>query len=71
MSKSVNFRMPPKRTASQWVAAGAPRDRVKMKRLTLDIPEPLHKAFKSKCVAEDLNMADVVREMIEKWSSKS
>jgi predicted DNA binding CopG/RHH family protein len=37
----------------------------KMKRLTLDIPEPLHRAIKSKAVAQGRTMVDMLRELLE------
>ncbi len=37
----------------------------KMKRLTLDIPESLHRAIKRKAVEEGVSMADILRELLE------
>lgn len=39
---------------------------VKMKRLTLDIPESLHRAIKMRAVEEGKAMADLLRELLEK-----
>lgn len=39
---------------------------VKMKRLTLDISKPLHKAIKAKAVEEGIPMADMLRSLLEK-----
>ncbi len=36
-----------------------------MKMLTIRIPEELHKAFKLKCVSEDVDMGSVVTKLIE------
>ncbi|MFM7319329.1 MAG: hypothetical protein ACKO85_16770 [Isosphaeraceae bacterium] len=36
-----------------------------MKRLTIDIPLVLHQQVKSQCALKGLNMADVLREMLE------
>jgi hypothetical protein len=36
------------------------------KRLTIEVPISLHKRFKSGCAIENLVMADVVREFLEK-----
>jgi hypothetical protein len=36
-----------------------------MKRLTIDIPESLHKEFKATCAGRGVNMADAVRALIE------
>jgi predicted DNA binding CopG/RHH family protein len=37
----------------------------KMKRLTLDIPESLHKAIKRQAVDAGVTMADLLRELLE------
>ncbi len=37
-----------------------------MKRLTIDVPLSLHKRIKSQCAIENLIMADVVRDLLEK-----
>lgn len=39
---------------------------VKMKRLTLDIPESLHRAIKKKAVEDGETMADQLRSLLEK-----
>ena len=36
-----------------------------IKRLTIDIPESLHRRVKTACVIENLIMADVVRDMLD------
>lgn len=38
---------------------------VKMKRLTLDIPEPLHRAIKLKAADEGVAMVDLLRALLE------
>lgn len=38
---------------------------VKIKRLTLDIPEGLHRAIKRKAVEEGVTMADLLRVLLE------
>ena len=38
---------------------------VKIKRLTLDIPEGLHRAIKRKAVEEGVTMADLLRTLLE------
>ena len=38
---------------------------VKIKRLTLDIPEGLHRAIKRKAVEEGVTMADLLRALLE------
>jgi len=37
----------------------------KIKRLTLDIPESLHKAIKLKATSEGVTMVDLLRELLE------
>lgn len=37
----------------------------KMKRLTIDIPDSLHRRVKSRCGMDGLRMADVIRELLE------
>ena len=44
---------------------------VKMKRLTLDISKPLHKAIKAKAVEEGIPMVDMLRSLLEKYYGKS
>lgn len=44
---------------------------VKMKRLTLDISKPLHKAIKAKAVEEDVPMVDMLRSLLEKYYGKN
>lgn len=38
---------------------------IKMKRLTLDIPESLHRAIKMKAVEDGVAMADLLRSLLE------
>lgn len=42
----------------------------KMKRLTLDIAKPLHKAIKAKAVEEGVPMVDMLRSLLEENYSK-
>jgi predicted HicB family RNase H-like nuclease len=52
-----------------WVAArdlpGAEPEPEKMKRLTLDIPQRLHKAIKHRATEEGVTMADLLRALLE------
>jgi hypothetical protein len=41
-----------------------PVPRVPMKRLTFDIPADLHRRMKMACVAEERDMAEVIRELL-------
>ncbi len=59
-------------SSDEWVAdrvitieppAGLPVE--KTKRLTIDVSLALHKRIKSRCAMEGLNMADVMRELLE------
>jgi predicted DNA binding CopG/RHH family protein len=51
----------------EWVANRAvEQPPVKMKRLTLDIPEPLHRAIKKKAADKGVTMADLIRQLFEK-----
>jgi hypothetical protein len=43
---------------------------VKMKRLTLDISKPLHKAIKAKAVEEGISIVDMLRALLTKHYSK-
>jgi hypothetical protein len=51
-------------SADDWVHARE-RPVEPAKRLTIDIPESLHRRVKTACAMENLVMADVVREMLE------
>lgn len=72
MAKKVNFTAksnskPP--SVDDWVqtrATESDEPTEKMKRLTLDVPESLHRAIKSKAVSEGVTMADMLRELLEK-----
>ncbi len=59
--------------ADDWVASRGQEEEdqpVRMKRLTVDIPESLHRAMKAECAMHGLKIADVVREMLtEKYGS--
>lgn len=67
-------------TADEWVSASQeiPRaaaasepvsDPVAMKRLTIDIPEPLHMLIKSQCALKGVKMADAIRILLEQHFS--
>lgn len=61
---------PPAAGADAWVGAGAeklaetPAADVKMKRLTIDIPESLHRTIKSQCAMRGTKIADEVRDLL-------
>ena len=52
---------PPETSAPEGPKAAAP----KMKRLTIDIPDNLHRRVKSRCGQDGLRMADVIRDLLE------
>jgi predicted DNA binding CopG/RHH family protein len=73
MAKKVTIGgKPTKPEVEQWVANRdtpasdtIPVEPVKMKRLTLDIPESLHAAIKRRAVDEGVTMADMLRKLLE------
>ena len=56
--------LPP--TAEEWVEAGKKPDEGPQKRLTLNLPTPLHTAFKGRCVLRGVTIQDRVRLLIER-----
>ncbi|KOP26515.1 hypothetical protein AMR41_10030 [Hapalosiphon sp. MRB220] len=64
-AKKVNIGKKPEASkpvdVEQWVSDRAE----KMKRLTLDIPESLHKAIKRQAVDAGVTMADLLRDLLE------
>ena len=77
--KKVNFNAKPKQeqpiNVDEWVvnrdlkavdSKSQPDEApIKMKRLTLDIPESLHRAIKRKAVEDGETMADQLRSLLE------
>lgn len=51
--------------AEQPLGSEAETKPEKIKRLTLDIPEDLHKAIKLKATTEGVTMVDLLRELLE------
>jgi hypothetical protein len=80
--KKVDFSVRPRATneqlpgdAEQWVRSGQGADSGSKKqqadlgphkRLTLNLPAPLHTAFKGRCVVEGVTIQDKVRMLIER-----
>ena len=59
-------RIPAKPRADEWVAQGkGARTEQKMKRLTLDLPEGLHRAIKHRAVEEGVTMVEMLRTLLE------
>lgn len=48
----------------QWVNQDQPKSADRMKRLTIDIPEDLHRRLKMDCAANGTKMADAVRDIL-------
>ena len=66
--------IPPKPRVDQWVtqreeppAPASPGPSVKMKRLTLDIPEALHRAIKMQAAETGVTMAEQLRAILEQY----
>lgn len=53
----------PSADANAWVKR-RPAANVKMKRLTIDIPETLHRTIKAQCAMRGTKIADEVRELL-------
>jgi hypothetical protein len=71
--KTVQFKMPPSKSADAWVGQGvephlsaATPPTVKMKRFTIDVPQDLHARVKVACAQRGLNMADELRRILER-----
>jgi predicted HicB family RNase H-like nuclease len=74
-SKKVSFGVKPsteKPSIDQWVDSRAiESEPEKMKRMTNDIPESLHRTFKSKSSAEGKSMGDLIRAYIEDYCNRT
>jgi hypothetical protein len=52
-------------TADEWVKSRTVSGEVeRMKRLTIDVPESLHRTIKAKCAMRGTKIADEVRELL-------
>ena len=49
-----------------WVNNESPPPSEPVKRFTFEVPSSLHKRIKMRCAAHDRQMADVLRELLEK-----
>jgi len=71
--KTVTFAAKPSTAAlktgdsvDSWVKAGTtPEATGTMKRLTIDMPAPLHTRIKTQCAQHGLVMAEVIRQFLE------
>jgi hypothetical protein len=66
--------IPQKPSPEQWVNQGREREArgdKAVKRLTLDIPEDLHRALKRRALEEDTTMLDLVQTWIEERLGES
>ena len=71
MSKKVSFSAKPPSHQNQadvdaWVSDQKPKPGEPVKRFTFEVPFNLHKRIKMTCAAQDRQMAEVVRELLEK-----
>ena len=76
MSKKVTFAAKPTpkpaASADNWVEnrvtteTSETSETVPMKRLTFDIPEPLHRRIKVQCASQGIKMTDELRLLLEK-----
>ncbi|WP_175868928.1 hypothetical protein [Bartonella gabonensis] len=57
-------------TADAWVGSHKENTNGGMKRLTIDIPETLHRLMKVSCASRGTKMADEVRELLSKKYGK-
>jgi len=55
----------PEAAAEAWVAERQADGDEPMKRLTIDVPFSLHRRMKAQCALDGVNMADVVRELLD------
>ena len=55
----------PEAAAEAWVAERQADGDEPTKRLTIDVPFSLHRRMKAQCALDGVNMADVVRELLD------
>lgn len=61
----VNPTDPPPKLSPELPPDPSPIENVKMKRLTLDIPETLHRSIKLQAVTQSVSMVDLLRTLLE------
>ncbi len=59
-----------KQTDPEYPEPLSPEPMAKMKRLTIDVPEALHRAIKVACAERGVKMADEIRGLLEKHFRK-
>lgn len=69
MSKKIAFgtkptNKPVSAPADAWVDSRSAGEAESMKRLTIDIPESLHRTIKAQCAMRGTKIADEVRELL-------
>lgn len=69
MSKKINIGMRPTNVkeevnADAWVESRNIKENEPMKRLTIDVPESLHREIKAQCARRGTKIADEVRELL-------
>lgn len=69
-SAKPNVQTLPPLNADTWVDSGQV-ETIPLKRLTIDIPQELHRRVKSQCATRGLKMADEVRALLEKHFPKT
>ena len=47
-----------------------PAEKVKLKRLTIDIDPPLHRRLKARAAQEGTTIADVARQLLQEWVAR-
>lgn len=73
--KKVAFGSKPQAKAStpaakdEWVKSRNTDSSVPMKRLTIDVPETLHRRIKAGCAEKGVKMADEIRALLEQHFS--
>ncbi len=55
---------PARADADTWVASRDDKKTEQMKRLTIDIPESLHRTIKAQCAMRGTKIADEMRELL-------
>lgn len=76
MTKKISFGAKPSgkpapEAADSWVESRAADAAEPMKRLTIDIPESLHRAIKAQCAMRGTKIADEMRELLTEKYRKS